>query len=827
MSAIDILIVATERDLVTAGLVNAVTAREDMHLACERVLVPTEVGDALSGLDGGDPCAILLVGKSAECDALAECWLRDHENIVIVRATLADDLVHFDARGIGLDALLATAQELARRGGKRSSDRVACILVQSAGHVERPLLRAALEWIHAMFCAAVACHDGGGDGIPGLALSAASLQRQLDGTPGDGSPEAARRIAGCTDRLVAALAAADPVTEPLAGLYHRPGLDLLEWKMLLLALAPECDPRYQQCIGFLLDDLSRRSGSLALYAAMLGDPVDVRCLLARRGSLLRWRLLDAGAGFPGLHEPFQLDPCVVDWVFGTPAALGSDPRLRRSLRVVPWPGATLLRSTVDRTAAVNLARMLVHGGRGPALLLGGPDLVGWRALLEQAARGADRELLRLELPRLPADPVEATEAALRAARCACLEGHLLVLDAQVPDGDLPAADVLQAVLAAWGGMPCRVAIVTAEIDHVLAALGDGHVQLAERVAPDHTARAALVQAAATPRLVLGRQEAEVLGHAFPLPLDALARAGRLAAARARAGDSPERLREQFAAACRSTASQRLSRLAHRITPCVRLTDVVLPDERCNQLHEIVSNVRLGPKVYDEWRFGERLPYGRGVAALFYGPSGTGKSMAAHAVAHELGIDLFSLDLSRVVSKYIGETERNIDAVFADAERCGAAVLIDEADALLGKRSEVKDAHDRYANIEVAYLLQRMESFTGLAILTSNIRHNLDQAFLRRLRFVIEFPRPDTRARAAIWRLCLPAATHVLGERELALLARQAELTGGHIRQISLRAAFAAAAAGTRIDIDHLQHAANAELAKLGLPGIDLHLSEAA
>ena len=215
-----------------------------------------------------------------------------------------------------------------------------------------------------------------------------------------------------------------------------------------------------------------------------------------------------------------------------------------------------------------------------------------------------------------------------------------------------------------------------------------------------------------------------------------------------------------------------------------------------------------------------------MTALFHGPSGTGKTMAAIGIAHQLGIQLLRLDLSRMVSKYIGDTEKNIDRVFTDAQRSGSAILIDEADALLGKRSEVKDAHDRYANIEVAYLLQRMESYEGLAILTTNMRQNLDPAFLRRLRFIIDFPRPDVIARERIWRQCLPRESHMLDDAAFRQLARRVDLTGGHIRQVTLRAAFGAAAAGVQIGLEHIAHAARAEFAKLGMPPAELDLTSA-
>jgi SpoVK/Ycf46/Vps4 family AAA+-type ATPase len=274
------------------------------------------------------------------------------------------------------------------------------------------------------------------------------------------------------------------------------------------------------------------------------------------------------------------------------------------------------------------------------------------------------------------------------------------------------------------------------------------------------------------------------------------------------------------------AGEGISHLAERIEPVFNLEEVVLPPDRKQQLTEIVDHVRLAPRVLDEWKFGDQLPYGRGVAALFYGSSGTGKTMAAMGIARRLGIQLLRFDFSKVVSKYIGDTEKNIDRVFTDAQRSGAAILIDEADALLGKRSEVKDAHDRYANIEVAYLLQRMEAYEGLAILTTNMRQNLDPAFLRRLRFVVDFPRPDVEARQQIWRQCLPEGSHELDEAAFRLLARKIDLTGGHIRQITLRAAFLAAAAGEQIGLEHIVQAARAEFAKLGMPPTDIDLSQA-
>ena len=279
--------------------------------------------------------------------------------------------------------------------------------------------------------------------------------------------------------------------------------------------------------------------------------------------------------------------------------------------------------------------------------------------------------------------------------------------------------------------------------------------IADSAFPMDALVAAVRTAATGADAYLTEDAAEAIARRFPLHVDDLEHAMRLARSRPIDYDAGDPALARFIAACKQVATEGISHLAERIEPVFDLDDVVLPADRKQQLVEIVDNVRLAPDVLDDWKFREQLPYGRGVTALFFGPSGTGKTMAAMGIARSLGIQILRLDLSRVVSKYIGDTEKNIDRVFTDAQRSGSAILIDEADALLGKRSEVKDAHDRYANIEVAYLLQRMEAYEGLAILTTNMRQNLDPAFLRRLRFIVDFPRPDVEAREKIWRQ-LPA-----------------------------------------------------------------------
>jgi SpoVK/Ycf46/Vps4 family AAA+-type ATPase len=265
-------------------------------------------------------------------------------------------------------------------------------------------------------------------------------------------------------------------------------------------------------------------------------------------------------------------------------------------------------------------------------------------------------------------------------------------------------------------------------------------------------------------------------------------------------------------ACRAQARPRLDDLAQRLEPGARWDDLVLPGPQRETLRQIAMHVRRRATVYESWGFAGQGARGLGISALFAGASGVGKTMAAEVLAHELELDLYRIDLSSVVSKYIGETEKNLRRVFDAAEDGGAILLFDEADALFGKRSDVKDSHDRYANIEVGYLLQRMEAYRGLAILTTNLKSALDPAFLRRLRFVVQFPFPDVPQRAEIWRRIFPLATPTEGldPEKLAWL----NVAGGNIRNIALQAAFLAADAAQPVQMAHLLRAARTEYAKL-------------
>lgn len=273
--------------------------------------------------------------------------------------------------------------------------------------------------------------------------------------------------------------------------------------------------------------------------------------------------------------------------------------------------------------------------------------------------------------------------------------------------------------------------------------------------------------------------------------------------------------EDIYSACRRQSRHGLNILARKIDPTYDWDDIVLPKDQMEQLCEICSYVKHYHTVYGNWGFGRKLSRSRGLNILFAGPSGTGKTMAAEIMANELGLDLYRIDLSAIVSKYIGETEKNLDRIFREGQSSNAILFFDEADALFGKRSEVRDSHDRYANIEVAYLLQKMEEYDGVVIMATNLRKNMDEAFARRMHFTVEFPIPEEADRYRIWQGVFPKEAPLGMDIDLPFMARQFRITGGNIKNIALSAAFLAAQDGNVITMENLIRATKREYQKMG------------
>lgn len=834
MSLIRVLVASSVSDVKAEGISVCVAGHADMALVSGRVLALSEIDHALSTVPRHEPCALVLIGAYADTDRLASRCLSERSDLVVLQVTVIEDYVRIAMRAIDMETLLTELRALVDRAGTTVPERVARLQLRAAaaGAVTqadvapppRPLLQAGLAWVHAVLREAVDRHARGTGDLPGLTVTPATMAEVLDARLARPESAGASNVEEAGAALDKALEAADAATEPLAAVAGAFALTPLEFRVVILALAPELDPRYQRCFGLLLDDLGRRVGTLGLYASLLGEPARVRGELAHAGHLVQWRAVEGRYGaWPAADEPLRIDPPLAAWLLGDAKALDHDARVRRALQLVPWTGARLFDR--DQERAASLVSQLQADSEVNWVLCGGDDAPGWRALLELGAGLRGVPLIRAQAGRLTAlDVAEIEESGVRLGRLARVTGRPLVLDVTTLEVSAAEDDALRLLFSAIGGTHCRAAVICSDVPRVVRLLAAARYALSEGPAMHEETRAgAVCSAAKRLAITLDREAAGAIANRYCLQADRLELALRLARLKITAADDHTGRLERFIAACKDVAAEAMSGLGERLDPAVDLADVVLPPGRMQQLEEIVDSVRLAPVVLDEWRFGERLPYGRGVTALFHGPSGTGKTMAAHGLAKRLGMQILRFDLSRMVSKYIGDTEKNIDRVFRDAEQSGAAILIDEADALLGKRSEVKDAHDRYANIEVAYLLQRMEAYEGLAVLTTNLRQNIDAAFLRRLRFVVDFPRPDADARERIWRRCLPAESHELEDGAFRLLARKIDLTGGHIVQIALRAAFAAAAAGSRIGPAHVAYAAREEFAKLGMAPVELEL----
>lgn len=838
MPRIHVLVVFTTRDVEAEVVAERVNVRPDMLLVNGRSVSVAEADALIAELPRTAACAAVVVGagQRPETDELARTWLAQRADLVLMLVDTVDDVVRVAVRDPRLDTLLNALRSLVERGHEETQERVVRVDFRSpelieAGSVQpapdiaepprRALLALSIRWLHAVLRDAVTQVPAEQGDMHGLSLTKGTLLRMLDTAPRDAAdiPEGLRAIEQALDRE---LDEADPAREPLAAAYRVLALTPLEFRVLLLGLAPELDLRFQRCMGFLLDEMARRVGTLGLYSTLLGPAAEVRCELARTRALERWLVFEGGR-HASADEPLKVDPFLARWLLGEPDALTSDARVGRVLRPSAWAGASLLGRHEERIKAGQLIDALRDPVITDWVLLDGDDAPGWRALLEAGATAEGVTLLRADLARL--DGVEIAEiedCAARLGRLARLLDRALIVDAtcaEAANGDQAWVRAFFAILHDTG---CRAAVIARGEARIVRLIGAARFALVDDEPLPKAARVEAVRAAAKAAdTYLTEEAATQLANQYPLRIDGLEHAASLARGRPLDYSTDDPRLARFTAAAKEVAAEGISHLADLIEPAFRLEDVVLPPDRHAQLVEIADNVRLAPRVLDDWKFRDQLPYGSGVTALFVGMSGTGKTMAAIGIARRLGVQLLRLDLSRVVSKYIGDTEKNLDRVFADAERSGAAMLIDEADALLGKRSEVKDAHDRYANIEVAFLLQRMEAYRGLAILTTNMRQSLDPAFLRRLRFIVDFPRPDAEAREQIWRLCLPAGSHTLDDAAFRQLARRIDLTGGHIRQITLRAAFIAAAADVHINLAHIAQAARAELAKLGMPPVEL------
>ncbi|GGZ61630.1 ATP-binding protein [Streptomyces bluensis] len=608
---------------------------------------------------------------------------------------------------------------------------------------------------------------------------------RVDGAQDDaGVPDAAPAVAG-------------PGTAPLDALAACFGLTPFERDLVLLTAAHELEPTTAARCAAACGDRERAYPTFSLALAALEEPH--WSALTPVAPLRRWRIVELDDETRLTTSRLRLDERILHFLLDSPYL---DARLHGQLRRVPVPDA--LPPSYDM-AANRVAAGWTTGtspDAPPLAQLTGGDLRSRADIAAAAAARSGLGLYAMAAEDVPTDPAERDRLARLWQREAILLPAALLVEAGELDRDQRSAT--ESFLSG-----AAVPLVVSSEDPLRSERPHGARVTVPRL--DEEEQLGVWTAAFEDVADLRASELRSLVAQFQLPPHVI----RSAAAAVRRDLPHEDELDAAELAWRAGLDEArigMDELGRRIEPQAGWHDLVLHDRQTSVLREIVAHVRQRPTVHQEWGFAGTLRRGLGVTALFAGGSGTGKTLAAEVMAKELGLDLFIVDLSQVVSKYIGETEKNLRRVFDAAERGGALLLFDEADALFGKRSEVKDSHDRYANLEVSYLLMRMEAYRGLAILTTNMKKALDNAFLRRIRFVVDFPFPAEHERAEIWRRVLPPQAPVK-DIDPELLA-QLTVAGGSIRNIALSGAFLAAEEGDRLQMRHMLAAARTEYLKL-------------
>jgi SpoVK/Ycf46/Vps4 family AAA+-type ATPase len=628
-------------------------------------------------------------------------------------------------------------------------------------------------------------------------------------------------------RRLASLEAGTHLT--LAHLTHLFGLSPFEERVVVACLALEIDLKYEKLFAYLQDDLTRKRPSvellLRLFCADDAERLRARNLFAPQATLTRARLLRAveQPDAPALARLLALDERVVNHLLETGGLDAETSRLCKLF--APGDGAAPATHRPELLAHLaGLARGHLRGTEEPPrklfFHLVGPAGAGRRSLARAVCAELGVPLMIVDVRRALAGESGSAETFVRLAREAILQPAALYLEEFEALGERGDADALRRdVVAALEEYSWLTFVATEKTFEPAGLFGRHHVLRHELPMPDARESARLwpelagVQGGAA---VEGADWAALAAKFRLTPgqmKDALTAARNYAHARGGRGEAVGE--RDLYRGCRAQSNQKLAELARRLARGQSWDDLILPADSVAQLRELCAQMRHRGVVYDVWGFGRRPSARKGLCALFYGPSGTGKTMAVEVVAGELQLDAFKIDLSTVVSKYIGETEKNLSRIFHEAETSNAILFFDEADALFGKRSEVKDAHDRYANIEINYLLQRVEEFDGMVVLATNLRKNIDEAFFRRMSFAVEFPFPEEADRYRIWRRHFPADAPLSEDVDFNFLAGRVNVAGGNIKNIVVNAAFLAAENSGRIHMRHLVRAARREYEKLG------------
>jgi len=631
--------------------------------------------------------------------------------------------------------------------------------------------------------------------------------------------------------------------QSLAEMFQLSSFDI---DVLLVCLAPELDLKYEKLYAYLQNDVTRKRPTtnliLNLFCYSLDEKLQARARFLPDAPLLHHALIQpaseaAGEATTLLSRALKIDERILNYLLDNDAI---DQRIAFCVRVVN-PRVDLAEVLLPDKLKQQLAGVFKReaeslragAASGPTVFaLEGPEGSGKRFVAEALCAAPARELLIADAAGIVSLAAEATSLTAHLFREATLRNSVVFIDqaeSLVGDGEKESATrrALFQALPSFNG----IVFISSRDAWQSPAPAERLFKFVFPV-PDFVIRKQIWGKAIAEcnGLMADRVDLDALADRFSFTAGTIrtvvAEAKRLASTEV--GEPRAIATSDLNQACRSYSSSKLPQLARKIDPLFTWGDIVLPADCLGQLKEICAQVKHRQRVFSDWGFNRKISLGKGLGILFVGPSGTGKTMAAEIIAGELALDLYKIDLSCVVSKYIGETEKNLSRIFAEAEQSNAVLFFDEADAIFGKRSEVKDAHDRYANIEINYLLQKMEEHEGIVILASNFQKNIDEAFTRRLRFIIDFPFPETDYRYRIWKQVFPAASPLEPGIDFDFLAQKLKLSGGSIRNVALGAAFLAAASpatngsengltvpSTRIEMEHIVRAAKREFQKMG------------
>jgi hypothetical protein len=671
---------------------------------------------------------------------------------------------------------------------------------------------------------------GPGDEFRGLVISEEELDDLLacrPGAPGqaeplDGALAASRE--GIAARREESLRRG--VRLRLVELESRFGLSEFDLMCLLLCFAGESDLRYERIFAYLQDDITKKHPSVNLLMSVacssFEEQVRARGRLAAGAPLMRFGFVilteePSRLSSTLLSKSLRVDERIMEFLLESDAL---DPRVTSFAHLLPAKKSLdeLILPTELKARLVGAAADR-RSGQGPTFLyFKGSYGRGRKAAAEALCQSHGTELLHVDVETMLGSQGIGVEALLMPA----------VREVLLRDGSLYVAGFDLLLLEDKAAVRKRVLQALRDCPRLVFLAGEEGWEPREELEEQEFLAMEFPRPDFPARVELWRQELGRGNDSSELDAGDLANKFKFTGGQIRDAVRTWRRTERWKSlggeqvnaadlyeACRLHSSMKLSALGRKIKPHHRWGDLVLPKDRSLQLREICNSMKYRSVVFDQWGFDRKLSLGKGLNMLFAGPSGTGKTMAAEIMAGELGLDVYKIDLSTIVSKYIGETEKNLARIFSEAETSNAILFFDEADALFGKRSEVRDSHDRYANVEINYLLQKMEEHEGVVILATNFRKNMDDAFVRRLHFAVEFPLPSEAERRVIWERIWPKETPQSPDLDFDFMARRFEMPGGNIRNVAMAAAFLAASDGDVVKMSHLLHGTRREYQKMG------------